>query len=54
MKWIIVVVVAIVVGVWLYRGRRKNDVENPEAKPFEESEYYLSPDEEKESDDRRS
>lgn len=55
MKWIVVLVVVAVVAVWLYRGRRKNDIEDPEAKPFEESEYYLSPDEDKEreSDDRR-
>ncbi|WP_165495781.1 hypothetical protein [Marinobacter halodurans] len=54
MKWIVVLVVVAVVAVWLYRGRRKNDIEDPEAKRFEEHDYYLSPEEEKDSDDRRS
>ncbi|WP_111497232.1 MULTISPECIES: hypothetical protein [Marinobacter] len=45
MKWLIVLIVAVVIGVWLYRGRRRNAVEDPEVKRVEEQDYYLTPDE---------
>lgn len=45
MKWIVLIVIGAVVAVWLYRGRRRNGIEDPEVKRFEEKDYYLSPDE---------
>lgn len=48
MKWIIIAIVVVVVGIWLARGRRKNPVENPEMKTVEKQDYYISPEDEAE------
>ena len=45
MKWIILLVIVAAVGFWLYRGQRKNAVENPEAKTIEHRDYYVAPEE---------
>ncbi|MDN6319072.1 MAG: hypothetical protein L0J77_04860 [Marinobacter sp.] len=44
MKWIIVIIVVAIFAFWLYRGRRKNRVEDPEIKIVEKKDYYLTPD----------
>ncbi|MGO1461784.1 MAG: hypothetical protein ACTHYN_05935 [Marinobacter sp.] len=44
MKWIIIIVVVAIFAFWLYRGRRKNRVEDPEVKTIEKKDYYLTPD----------
>lgn len=44
MKWIIVIIIGAAVAFWLYRGRRKNSIEDPEVKTFEEKDYYLTSD----------
>ncbi|MDR9469347.1 hypothetical protein, partial [Marinospirillum sp.] len=44
-KWIILAIIVAVVAFWLYRGRRKNNIEDPEVKTFEEKDYYLTSDE---------
>lgn len=46
MKWIILVIVVVVVGIWLSRGRKKNDPSDPDAKSVEQKDYYISPEEE--------
>ncbi|MCG7198774.1 hypothetical protein MD273_03440 [Marinobacter pelagius] len=50
MKWIVVIVIGAVVAFWLYQGRRKNNIEDPDVKTFEEKDYYLTSDK-NESDD---
>ncbi|SFM96076.1 hypothetical protein [Marinobacter pelagius] len=45
MKWIVLIIIGAVVAFWLYRGRRKNSIEDPEVKTFEEKDYYLTSDE---------
>lgn len=51
MKWIVLIVIGALVAFWLYQGRRKNNIEDPDVKTFEEKDYYLTSDE-NESDDR--
>lgn len=53
MKWIVVIIIGAIVAVWLYRGRRKNSIEDPDVKTFEEKDYYLTSDDNA-SDDRSS
>lgn len=53
MKWIILIIIGAVVAFWLYQGRRRNRIEDPEMKTFEEKDYYLTPDD-KSSDDESS
>ncbi|SFM32645.1 hypothetical protein [Marinobacter zhejiangensis] len=53
MKWIIVIVIGAVVAFWLYRGRSRNSIEDPDVKTFEKKDYYLTPDD-NESDDESS
>jgi len=45
MKWLIVIVIGAVVAFWLYQGRRKNTIENPEVKTYEDKDFYLTSDE---------
>ncbi|MFO7528974.1 MAG: hypothetical protein R6W86_09255 [Marinobacter sp.] len=45
MKWIVLIIIGAIVAFWLYRGRRKNNIEDPEVKTFEEKDYYLTSDE---------
>ncbi|PHQ27129.1 hypothetical protein CLH62_06005 [Marinobacter guineae] len=42
MKWIILAIIIAIVAFWLYQGRRKNNIEDPEVKTFEEKDYYLT------------
>ena len=44
MKWLIVLIIVAVVAYWLYKGRRKNVIEDPDVKTFEKKDYYLTPD----------
>lgn len=44
MKWVIVIIIGAAVAFWLYQGRRKNNIENPDVKTFEEKDYYLTSD----------
>ncbi len=44
MKWIILIVVVAVVAFWLYQGRRKNRIEDPDVVTVEKKDYYLTPD----------
>lgn len=53
MKWIILIIIGAVVGFWLYQGRRKNSIEDPGMKTFEEKDYYLTSDDNA-SDDESS
>ncbi|MDO6442827.1 hypothetical protein [Marinobacter sp. 2_MG-2023] len=43
MKWIILIIIGAALAFWLYQGRRKNNVEDPDMKTFEEKDYYLRP-----------
>lgn len=52
MKWIVLVIVGAVVAYWLYQGRRKNNIEDPDMKTFEEKDYYLKKDDDSSSSDR--
>ncbi|WP_152205019.1 hypothetical protein [Marinobacter changyiensis] len=54
MKWIILIVIGVVVAFWIYRGRRKNSVGDPEMKTFEEKDYYLTPDDNAPDDESSS
>ncbi|MGF2733743.1 hypothetical protein [Marinobacter sp. DUT-1] len=45
MKWIVLIIIVAIVAFWLYRGRRKNSIEDPEMKTFEDKDYYLTSDE---------
>lgn len=54
MKWIVLIIIGAVVAVWLYRGRRRNSVEDPEMKTFEEKDYYLTPDDKSSGDESSS
>lgn len=44
MKWIIVIIIGAVVAVWLYRGRRRSGIEDPEMKTYDEKDFYLTSD----------
>ncbi|MGO1749263.1 MAG: hypothetical protein ACTHZR_03195 [Marinobacter sp.] len=44
MKWIVLIIIVAVVAFWLYRGRLRNNIEDPDVKTFEEKDYYLTPD----------
>lgn len=52
MKWIVLLIVGAVVAYWLYQGRRKNNIEDPDMKTFEEKDYYLKKDDDSSSSDR--
>lgn len=47
MKWILVIVVGAVVAFWLYKGRSKNALEDPEVKTYEDKDFYLTSDDNK-------
>ncbi|MTI99699.1 MAG: hypothetical protein FH752_13860 [Marinobacter adhaerens] len=42
MKWIVLAVIVAIIVVWLYRGKRKNYIEDPDVKTFDEKDYYLT------------
>ncbi len=42
MKWIVLVIIIAIVAIWLFRGKRKNDIEEPDVKIFDEKDYYLT------------
>ncbi|HKK56673.1 hypothetical protein [Marinobacter sp.] len=44
MKWIVLIIIGVVLAVWLFRGSRKNNIEDPEVKTFEEKDFYLTSD----------
>jgi len=44
MKWAILIIIGTVLAFWLYRGRHKNSIEDPDMKTFEEKDYYLKTD----------
>ena len=44
MKWIVVIVIGVIVAGWLYRGRRRNALEDPEVKTYEDKDFYLTSD----------
>ncbi|RBW49349.1 hypothetical protein [Marinobacter sp. F3R11] len=44
MKWIVLIIICAAVAFWLYQGRRKNSIEDPDMKTIEEKDYYLTPD----------
>jgi hypothetical protein len=44
MKWIILIIIGAVVAFWLFRGRGRKSIEDPEVKIFEEKDYYLTSD----------
>jgi len=44
MKWIIFAIVIAIVAFWLYQGRRKNSIEDPEMTTYEEKYFYLTAD----------
>ncbi|WP_168203100.1 hypothetical protein [Marinobacter fonticola] len=54
MKWIVLLIIVAVVGFWLYRGRQKNALENPEMKAIDKRDYYVAPEENDESPSRDS
>jgi len=54
MKWIILIIIGAVVAFWLYQGRRKNNIEDPDMKTFEEKDYYLKADDNSSDDDSSS
>ena len=41
MKWIVVIIIGAIVAFWLYQGRRKNALEDPEVKTYEDKDFYL-------------
>ncbi len=47
MKWIVVIVIGAVVALWLYKGRSKNALEDPELKTYEDKDFYLTSDDNK-------
>lgn len=51
MKWIILIIVIAVFAFWLYQGRRKNRIEDPEVQIIEKKDYYLTPDDNSSGDD---
>ncbi|WP_417566592.1 hypothetical protein [Marinobacter sp.] len=53
MKWIIITIIGAVVAVWLYKGRRKNSIEDPDVKTYEDKDFYLTSDDNA-SDDQSS
>ncbi|SDW26974.1 hypothetical protein [Marinobacter mobilis] len=44
MKWIILIIIVAGVAFWLYQGRRKHAIEDPEMKTFDDKDYYLTSD----------
>lgn len=54
MKWIILIIVVAVVAFWLYRGRTRNNIEDPDVKTFEKKDYYLTPDDNSSDDESSS
>ncbi|MBL1272152.1 MAG: hypothetical protein COB25_006860 [Oceanospirillales bacterium] len=44
MKWIVVIIIGAALAFWLYQGRRRNNIEDPDMKTFEKKDYYLTPD----------
>ncbi|MCM0612995.1 hypothetical protein KFJ24_10980 [Marinobacter sediminum] len=54
MKWIILFIIGAVVAFWLYRGSRKNGIEDPEMKTFDEKDYYLTSDDNASDDESTS
>jgi hypothetical protein len=53
MKWIVVIIIGVVVAIWLYKGRRKNGIEDPDVKTYEDKDFYLTSDDNA-SDDESS
>ncbi|MDX1757101.1 MAG: hypothetical protein R3175_13650 [Marinobacter sp.] len=53
MKWIVLLIIGAVVAFWLYQGRRKNSIEDPDMKTVEEKDYYVTSDDNT-SDDESS
>lgn len=47
MKWILVIVIGAVLALWLYKGRSKNALEDPELKTYEDKDFYLTSDDNK-------
>ena len=45
MKWIVVIIIGAVIAVWLYKGRKKNVIEDPDVKTYEDKDFYLTSDE---------
>ena len=35
-------VIVAIIAVWLYRGKRKSYIEDPDVKTFDEKDYYLT------------
>ena len=48
MKWLVLAVIAVLIGIWLLRGLRGRPRENPEAKLVSRQRYYVSPSQHKE------
>ena len=46
-KWIVFAIVIAIVAFWLYQGRRKNSIEDPEMTTYEEKDFYLTSDDNK-------
>lgn len=44
MKWIILAVIIGIVAYWLFQGKRKNTIEDPEVKTYEDKDFYLTSD----------
>ncbi|WP_328186050.1 hypothetical protein [Marinobacter sp. OP 3.4] len=44
MKWLIVLIIIAGVAYWLYRGQRRNRIEDPDVVTIEKKDYYLTPD----------
>lgn len=42
MKWVVLAIIVVILAIWLYRGKRKNYIEEPDLKTFDEKEYYLT------------
>lgn len=50
MKWIILLIIVAAVAFWLYRGKRKNTIEDPDVVTYEEKDYYLTSDDNESED----
>lgn len=44
MKWIVLIIIIAGVAYWLNKGRRRNNIEDPDVKTFDKKDYYLTPD----------
>ncbi|MBW7470844.1 hypothetical protein QQF73_04555 [Marinobacter sp. M216] len=42
MKWIILIIIIAGLAYWLNKGRRRNNIEDPDMKTFEEKDFYLT------------